>query len=87
MIRFKLFALILACILLSGCTPDPLAEEPSTAGRPPASDYIVNRSTRKFHTPACPSVEKISDANKTVFHGARELLLDMGYEACMICRP
>lgn len=41
----------------------------------------------KFHSPDCSSVSKMSDKNKQTFTGTREQVIEMGYEACGVCKP
>lgn len=50
-------------------------------------DYVVNRNTKKFHDPACFSVEEIKDTNRSDFIGDREELIDQGYVPCKRCNP
>ncbi len=50
-------------------------------------DYILNTSSRKFHLPDCPSVDKIKEKNKEEYHGSREDLMEQGYEPCQSCHP
>lgn len=49
--------------------------------------YVVNTNTRKFHDPSCPSVDDIAQNNREEFEGARDELLDEGYEPCKRCNP
>lgn len=49
--------------------------------------YVLNRSSKKFHDPACSSVAKIKDSNRGNFTGERQELLTRGYEPCKICNP
>ena len=50
-------------------------------------EYILNTNNMKFHTPDCSSVSKMSDKNKQTFTGTREQVIEMGYEACGVCKP
>lgn len=52
-----------------------------------ASVYILNMNTKKFHLPSCSSIEDIKSENRAEFHGAREELLEAGYEPCKRCNP
>ena len=51
-----------------------------------ASDYIGNANSKKFHYADCPSVEKMSPANK-VFMNTREEAINAGYVPCKKCNP
>lgn len=50
-------------------------------------EYILNTKNMKFHSPDCSSVSKMSDKNKQTFTGTREQVIEMGYEACGVCKP
>ena len=52
-----------------------------------ANTYVLNTNSKKFHSPDCSSVSKISENNKQVFEGTREELIDDGYSPCGICKP
>lgn len=49
--------------------------------------YILNTSSKKFHTPDCSSVAKIGASNKQTYTGSRSDLLAQGYQPCSICKP
>ncbi len=49
--------------------------------------YIVNTNTKKFHKPACSSVEDIADYNRQEYSGSRETLIEQGFEPCKRCNP
>ena len=49
--------------------------------------YILNTNTKKFHKPDCKSARKILDKNKKEYEGARQTLIDEGYEPCKNCNP
>lgn len=50
-------------------------------------DYILNTNTKKFHHPSCKSAKRTKSENKQEFHGTKQDLLSMGYEACKNCNP
>jgi len=50
-------------------------------------EYVLNKNTRKFHDPSCPSVNNIKDHNKTCFTGTRNEIIEMGYAPCGQCNP
>lgn len=60
---------------------------PSVTSAPKKSDYILNRNTKKFHKPNCPSVKQMNESNKIYFNGTREDVISNGYEPCGRCYP
>ena len=73
-----------------GVDIDYATGESRPAGQLPqgvAGDYVLNTGTKKFHHPDCPSAKKTKEANKELFHGTREELLQKGYEPCGRCKP
>ena len=64
-------------------TDPPASEETKDNGR----DYVVNKSTKKFHYPSCSSADDIKASNRWDYHGTREELIDMGYVPCKRCDP
>lgn len=49
--------------------------------------YILNTNSKKFHYPACNSVERMSAKNKREFTGSRDEVIGMGYDPCANCNP
>lgn len=49
--------------------------------------FVINEKTRKFHLPACESVQDISIKNRKEYTGDREDLIDAGYIPCRRCNP
>lgn len=49
--------------------------------------YILNTNTKKFHYPACSSVDQMAEKNKQVYSGSRDEIIAMGYEPCKRCNP
>lgn len=49
--------------------------------------YVLNTSTKKFHKETCSSATNMKEANKDIFTGSREELIQQGYEACGSCKP
>ena len=64
-------------------TEPPASGETKDNGR----DYVVNKSTKKFHYPSCSSADDIKASNRWDYHGTREELIDMGYVPCKRCDP
>ena len=52
-----------------------------------AEDYVLNKSSGKFHYPSCSAVDEISEKNRWSYHGTRENVIEMGYQPCKICSP
>lgn len=50
-------------------------------------DYVLNTSSKKFHSPDCSGVAKIKDGNRQDYTGTRQALIGDGYEPCGICKP
>lgn len=69
-------------------TPQP-TPKPTQAPiiEPIGKNYILNKSTKKFHYPSCSSVKKMSEKNKGYFTGTRDAVISMGYDPCGICHP
>ena len=51
------------------------------------NEYVLNTNTKKFHDPDCPSASSMSEANKQIYHGDRQDLIDDGYTPCGNCKP
>lgn len=49
--------------------------------------YVVNTNTKRFHLPACASVDDIKEKNKKQVTCSREELIDDGYVPCKRCMP
>lgn len=53
----------------------------------PPQTYILNKSSKAFHYPACSGAQGMKEANKIVFVGSREELIAKGYHPCGNCQP
>lgn len=62
-------------------------EEGSPSGEAAEQEYVLNRNTRRFHRPSCPSVQHMKEKNRVSFTGSREDLLEQGYDPCQNCNP
>ncbi len=51
------------------------------------ASYILNKNTKKFHYPWCPSVEQMKEKNKIYYHGPRQRVINKGYKPCKRCNP
>lgn len=57
---------------------------PTAAG---TGEYVVNKSSKKFHLPECSGVQSMSGENRWDYSGSRENLIEMGYDPCGNCDP
>lgn len=79
-------------IIIDYSTGESRLDEPSTVPeqtqeQPQTNDYILNKNTKKFHYPTCPSVQDIKDKNKKYITENREALIENGYKPCSRCNP
>ncbi|MCH5298879.1 MAG: hypothetical protein J1E96_03860 [Ruminococcus sp.] len=49
--------------------------------------YILNTNTRRFHYSDCRYVDTIADHNLQISTSSRDLLAEIGYIPCKICKP
>lgn len=49
--------------------------------------YILNTSSKKFHTEDCSQGQGIKDSNRETYTGSRETLIEQGYEGAGCCNP
>ena len=73
-------------------SPAPKPTQPQTtpqtqapAPTPQSGTYILNTNSKKIHYPDCPSVSRMSDANKETYTGDINVLLGQGYTTCGNC--
>lgn len=52
-----------------------------------SGSYVVNTSSKKFHTADCKNADKISDKNREVVNESRDELIADGYEPSKCCNP
>lgn len=97
----KKFAVIFVCVMLfaafTGCNrksegvPDvqivDITAISETETSFPEITYIVNKNTKKFHNPDCPSASQIYEKNKCEYTGDRDSLISKGYKPCKKCEP
>jgi len=50
-------------------------------------DYVLNVSSKKFHSPDCSGAQTMSEKNRQEYTGTREILIAQGFEACSSCNP
>ena len=63
------------------------ASKSTTAADANVQTYILNTNTKKFHKESCNSAKSMDASNKKIYKGSRQELIDMGYEACGVCKP
>lgn len=68
-------------------TQAPADPQESVPEESPATAYILNKNSFKFHYPNCEWAQKMSDRNKLEYSGTREEVLEMGYTPCGGCNP
>lgn len=49
--------------------------------------YVLNTNTKRFHSPACDSVDQMSEKNRQDVKATRDELLAQGYSPCGNCNP
>jgi DNA-entry nuclease len=49
--------------------------------------FILNTSSKKFHTDTCAQCKSIADKNKKAYTGDRQTLIDEGYAPAGCCNP
>ncbi|MBO5103771.1 MAG: DNA-entry nuclease, partial [Ruminococcus sp.] len=67
----------------------PVPETPPEPVQPVVteSNYVLNTSTMKAHTPNCRDVDKIAPENRQDYYGTVEDVQAMGYDSCGHCNP
>lgn len=63
------------------------ASKSTTAADANEQTYILNTNTKKFHKESCNSAKSMDASNKKIYTGSRQEIIDMGYEACGVCKP
>ena len=62
---------------------------PSTETNPIAKkdfNFIINKSTGKFHSPTCHYVDMMNEENKDFVSSTRQNLVDEGFAPCLQCQ-
>lgn len=60
---------------------------PPIENEPDVHTYVLNKNTKKFHYSSCSDVAKMSQKNKEIYTGAREVVIQRGYTPCGHCHP
>lgn len=63
------------------------ASKSTTAAEANVQTYVLNMNTKKFHKESCNSARSMDASNKKIYTGSRQEIIDMGYEACGVCKP
>ena len=63
------------------------ASKSTTAAEANVQAYVLNTNTKKFHKESCNSAKSMDASNKKIYTGSRQEIIDMGYEACGVCKP
>ena len=63
------------------------APQPTVNNNQAAQDYVLNKSSKKFHFPTCSSVSQMKDSNKESVHSTRDDIIAQGYSPCGRCKP
>lgn len=48
-------------------------------------NFILNIKSKKYHSPTCPSINKMAEKNKKAYTGTKADLINNGYTPCQIC--
>ena len=62
------------------------ASKSTTAAEANVQTYVLNTNTKKFHKESCNSAKSMDASNKKIYTGSRQEIIDMGYEACGVCK-
>lgn len=63
------------------------ASKSTIAAEANVQTYVLNTNTKKFHKESCNSARSMDASNKKIYTGSRQEIIDMGYEACGVCKP
>ena len=63
------------------------ASKSTTAAEANVQTYVLNTNTKKFHKESCNSAKSMDASNNMIYTGSRLEIIDMGYEACGVCKP
>ena len=68
--------------------PKPVpTPKPDPNPNPVTGQYILNKNSKLFHRPNCPSVKRMKESNKQAYTGSRDVLIAQGYRPCKNCNP
>ena len=67
--------------------PTEAPTEPDHTHEETGTDYVGNKSSKKFHYAWCSSVDKMKESNKYYYTGTRDEMIAKGYEPCKNCNP
>ena len=74
-------------VTIDYATGDSQAADDNTPAADTAVEqtYVLNTRSKKYHLPDCPSVDRISSANRQDYTGTQEALRAEGYTPCGQC--
>ena len=72
---------------LAGQEEDTKGEENTDTPSGIPTDYVANKSSKKFHLPTCSSIAKMSEKNRLDITATREQMIADGYSPCGTCKP
>lgn len=65
----------------------PYREKLKLEAKETVDSYVINRNSKVFHLPSCPSVEQMKVENRLYSSDARDALIEKGYRPCGSCQP
>ncbi len=71
----------------SGSSDSTTSDSTTSTSTTASTTYILNTNTKKFHYPACSSVNKMKESNKQEYYGTRDEVISQGYSPCGNCNP
>lgn len=77
-------------VVIDYATGQSHAEDPSYKEEESSSaeyTYILNTNSMKFHSEDCANGQDVKEANKALFTGTREELIEKGYTSSGCCKP
>ena len=74
-------------VVIDYATGESRLDDETAASAGGETIYVLNTSSKRFHTPDCSGAASISEANRQEFAGSRQDLLDQGYAPCGACKP
>ena len=64
-----------------------LADDVLPTGSDKENTFVLNTSSKKFHTDTCSQCKSIAEKNKQTYTGDRQVLIDEGYAPAGCCNP
>lgn len=54
---------------------------------PAEYSFVLNKNSKRFHSPDCKSTLNMKEENKEYYTGTREEMIQKGYKPCGSCKP